>query len=165
MPDSFPTETLSVGLWGNLAFFIFRTLWKPQLSREKILHGVALQGDACGMGDPEVLKERYGKQLTFYSNLCNQSILPHGTPDEVWQDVSRKIRAWVPAGDTSCRQATTFRPTCPRRTFWQRSTQPGKSAGIHLHRSTNHVAAARRDRARQSTCSFPNNGTSSRRPK
>jgi uroporphyrinogen decarboxylase len=50
------------------------------------------------MGDPEVLKKRYGKQLTFYSNLCNQSILPHGTPDEVWQDVSRKIRALAPGG-------------------------------------------------------------------
>jgi uroporphyrinogen decarboxylase len=57
-----------------------------------------LQGDAQGMHDPEELKRRFGRQLTFYSNLCNQTILPHGTPDEVRADVLRKIRALSPGG-------------------------------------------------------------------
>jgi uroporphyrinogen decarboxylase len=57
-----------------------------------------LQGDARGMGDPDTLKRRFGTQLAFYSNLCNQTILPHGTPDEVRQDVIRKMRALAPGG-------------------------------------------------------------------
>ena len=57
-----------------------------------------LQGDAYGMNDPEDLKKRFGKQLAFYSNLCNQTILPHGTPQQVREDVIRKIRALAPGG-------------------------------------------------------------------
>ncbi len=57
-----------------------------------------LQGDACGMGDPEMLKRRFGKQLAFYSNLCNQTTLPHGTPEQVRDDVIRKLRALAPGG-------------------------------------------------------------------
>lgn len=57
-----------------------------------------LQGDACGMEDPEMLKRRFGKQLAFYSNLCNQTTLPHGTPDQVREDVIRKLRALSPGG-------------------------------------------------------------------
>jgi uroporphyrinogen decarboxylase len=57
-----------------------------------------LQGDACGMDDPEGLKRRFGKRLAFYSNLCNQTILPHGTPEQVREDVVRKILALAPGG-------------------------------------------------------------------
>jgi uroporphyrinogen decarboxylase len=57
-----------------------------------------LQGDACSMGDPEMLKRRFGKQLAFYSNLCNQTLLPHGTPEQVCNDVIRKLRALAPGG-------------------------------------------------------------------
>jgi len=57
-----------------------------------------LQGDAAEMGDPEELKRRFGKQLAFYSNLCNQTILPNGTPEQVKQDVRRKMRALAPGG-------------------------------------------------------------------
>lgn len=57
-----------------------------------------LQGDARDMDDPVSLKKRFGKQLAFYSNLCNQTILPHGTPEEVREDVIRKIRALAPGG-------------------------------------------------------------------
>ena len=57
-----------------------------------------LQGDAKGMNDPLELKRRFGKQLAFYSNLCNQTTLPYGTPEQVRQDVIRKIRALAPGG-------------------------------------------------------------------
>ena len=57
-----------------------------------------LQGDACGMNDPYALKSRFGQQLTFYSNLCNQTTLPHGSPEQVREDVRRKIQALAPGG-------------------------------------------------------------------
>ncbi len=57
-----------------------------------------LQGDAAGMGDPDLLKRRFGKKLAFYSNLCNQTTLPHGTPEQVCEDVRRKVRALSPGG-------------------------------------------------------------------
>jgi uroporphyrinogen decarboxylase len=57
-----------------------------------------LQGDACEMGDPEALKRRFGKQLAFYSNLCNQTTLPHGTPEQVREDVRCKLHALAPGG-------------------------------------------------------------------
>jgi uroporphyrinogen decarboxylase len=50
------------------------------------------------MSDPEDLKKRFGTQLAFYSNLRNQTSLPHGAPEEVRQDVIRKIRALAPGG-------------------------------------------------------------------
>jgi len=52
-----------------------------------------LQGDAIGMENPDEIKQRFGKKLAFYSNLCNQTILPHGTLEQVRQDVIRKIDA------------------------------------------------------------------------
>jgi uroporphyrinogen decarboxylase len=57
-----------------------------------------LQGDARSMNDPHALKRRFGKQLVFYSNLCNQTILPYGSPDQVREDVRRKIEALAPGG-------------------------------------------------------------------
>lgn len=61
-----------------------------------ILH--PLQGDALELKDPDLLKKEYGGRLAFYSNLCNQSVLPHGTPAEVEVDVKRKIKALAPGG-------------------------------------------------------------------
>jgi uroporphyrinogen decarboxylase len=57
-----------------------------------------LQGDAREMGDPVSLKKRYGDRLAIYSNLRNQTVLPHGTPEEVRADVKEKIRALAPGG-------------------------------------------------------------------
>ena len=45
-----------------------------------------------------MLKQRFGKQLVFYSNLCNQTLLPHGTPEQVREDVKRKLHALAPGG-------------------------------------------------------------------
>jgi uroporphyrinogen decarboxylase len=57
-----------------------------------------LQGDAAGMDDPDVLKRNYGDELVFYSNLRNQSVLPHGTPEEVDAEVKRKVKALAKGG-------------------------------------------------------------------
>jgi uroporphyrinogen decarboxylase len=61
-----------------------------------ILH--PLQGDAAEMEDPGRLKKEFGKELVFYSNIRNQSTLPHGTPQEVAADVRNKISHLAPGG-------------------------------------------------------------------
>ena len=57
-----------------------------------------LQGAAAHMDNPERIKSEFGDRLVFYSNLCNQTILPHGTPQEVENDVKRKISALAKGG-------------------------------------------------------------------
>lgn len=61
-----------------------------------VLH--PLQGDALENSDPREMKERFGDRLSFYSNLRNQSVLPHGTPGEVRAEVKEKIKALAPRG-------------------------------------------------------------------
>jgi uroporphyrinogen decarboxylase len=50
------------------------------------------------MKDPYQIKKEYGKDLVFYSNLMNQSLLPHGTVKEVEEDVKKKLEALMPGG-------------------------------------------------------------------
>ncbi len=49
-----------------------------------------LQFDARGM-DPQVLKERYGRQLCFQGGVSVQTTLPFGSPDDVRQEVRERI--------------------------------------------------------------------------
>ena len=51
----------------------------------------ALQFDARGM-DPVALKELYGSRLCFEGGISVQSTLPFGTPDDVRQEVTERIR-------------------------------------------------------------------------
>jgi uroporphyrinogen decarboxylase len=57
-----------------------------------------LQGDAKDMNDPLRIKKEFGDRLVLYSNLCNQTILPYGTVDEVDADVKRKVTALAQGG-------------------------------------------------------------------
>ena len=61
-----------------------------------VLH--PLQGDAVGFEDPYKLKKEYGSDLVLYSNLRNQSVIPHGTVEEVIEEVKFKIGALAPGG-------------------------------------------------------------------
>jgi uroporphyrinogen decarboxylase len=61
-----------------------------------VLH--PLQGDAGQNADPEELKKRFGNDLVFYSNLRNQSVIPHGTPEEVREEVKYKLKHLAPGG-------------------------------------------------------------------
>ena len=61
-----------------------------------VLH--PLQGDALEMDNPGELKEKFGKKLSFYSNIRNQSILVGGTPEDVQMEVRTKIRNLAPGG-------------------------------------------------------------------
>jgi uroporphyrinogen decarboxylase len=57
-----------------------------------------LQGDAANMDDAQKIKDEYGDRLVFYSNLRNQSILPNGSPEDVENDVKRKVKALAVGG-------------------------------------------------------------------
>jgi uroporphyrinogen decarboxylase len=57
-----------------------------------------LQPTAKGNDDPSKLKKDYWDKFVFYSNIANTTILPHGTPSEVEQEVKEKIKYLAPGG-------------------------------------------------------------------
>lgn len=57
-----------------------------------------LQPTAAGNGDPNKIKKEFGDKLVFYSNIANTTILPKGTPQEVSEEVKKKIKALAPCG-------------------------------------------------------------------
>jgi len=52
-----------------------------------------IQTSAGKMADLEGLKERYGKDLVFCGAVDTQDLLPHGTPEQVRQEMKRVIHA------------------------------------------------------------------------
>jgi len=49
--------------------------------------------------EPERLKREYGRDITFWGGGCDtQHLLVHGTPDEVRDDVRRRLDVWMPGG-------------------------------------------------------------------
>jgi len=56
-----------------------------------------LQIGAAGM-NPEELKREFGHMVTFSGGIDEQHILPHGTPDEVKNEVKRMIGIMSPGG-------------------------------------------------------------------
>lgn len=61
-----------------------------------VVHPV--QARAAGNDDPIRIKKDFGRDLVFYSNIDNQTILPRGTPQEVAEEAAKKIRALAPGG-------------------------------------------------------------------
>lgn len=57
-----------------------------------------LQPTAAGNEDPYKIKKDFGDRFVFYSNIANTTVLPHGTPQDVKQEVIKKIRALAPGG-------------------------------------------------------------------
>ena len=57
-----------------------------------------VQTGARGM-EPERLKREFGRDLTFWGGGCDtQHTLVHGTPDEVREDVRRRLDIFMPGG-------------------------------------------------------------------
>lgn len=57
-----------------------------------------VQTDAAQM-DPAMLKKEFGNQITFWGGgIDTHSVLPFGTPDEVREDVKRRIEILGPGG-------------------------------------------------------------------
>jgi uroporphyrinogen decarboxylase len=57
-----------------------------------------LQPTALGNEDPVKLKRDFGKEFVFYSNIANTTVLPHGKPGEVREEVKNKIKHLAPGG-------------------------------------------------------------------
>ena len=58
-----------------------------------------IQVSAVSMGDTKKLKEEFGKDITFWGGGVNtQSVLPTGTPQEVRDEVRRRIEDLAPGG-------------------------------------------------------------------
>ena len=57
-----------------------------------------VQVSAAGM-DPATLKREFGREITFWGGGCDsQSVLPFGTPQQVTDEVKRRIDALAPGG-------------------------------------------------------------------
>ena len=49
--------------------------------------------------EPERLKREFGRDLTFWGGGCDtQGVLIRGTPEEVREDVRRRLEIWMPGG-------------------------------------------------------------------
>jgi uroporphyrinogen decarboxylase len=58
-----------------------------------------LQVSAAGMGDTRRLKQEFGDKLTFWGGgVDTQGVLPGGTPEEVKDEVKRRIADLAPGG-------------------------------------------------------------------
>jgi len=53
--------------------------------------------DAKGM-DPENLKKKFGRDLTFWGGGCDNTTLEHGTPEEVAEQAKRNVSIFAPGG-------------------------------------------------------------------
>ncbi len=56
-----------------------------------------VQTSARGM-EPESLKERFGGRIVFWGGIDSQRVLPFGTPQEVREEVERKLKQLGPVG-------------------------------------------------------------------
>lgn len=57
-----------------------------------------VQVSAKGMGDTAFLKKEFGQDLTFWGAIDTQRVLPFGSPQEVMEEVHRRIDDLAPGG-------------------------------------------------------------------
>ncbi len=57
-----------------------------------------IQISAAGMGDTARLKAEFGDRLAFWGAVDTHTVLPHGTPDDVREEVRRRIADLAPGG-------------------------------------------------------------------
>lgn len=57
-----------------------------------------VQVNAAEMGDTKRLKREFGRDLTFWGGIDTQHVMPHGTPEEVKDEVRRRIEDLAPGG-------------------------------------------------------------------
>jgi len=57
----------------------------------------SLQPEASGM-DPRILKTTYGARLSFHGGISIQQTLPHGTEEDIRQEVRERVEALAPGG-------------------------------------------------------------------
>ena len=57
-----------------------------------------VQVNAAEMGDTARLKREFGRDITFWGGIDTQHVMPHGTPQEVKEEVKRRINDLAPGG-------------------------------------------------------------------
>lgn len=57
-----------------------------------------VQVSAAGMGDTKWLKDQFGEHISFWGAIDTHHVLPFGTPDEVREEVRRRIEDLAPGG-------------------------------------------------------------------
>lgn len=57
-----------------------------------------VQVSAVGMGDTKKMKAEFGDKLVFWGAIDTHHVLPHGTPDDVRQEVKQRIADLGPGG-------------------------------------------------------------------
>ena len=72
-----------------------------------------VQVECTGMEDTRRLKREFGKDLTFWGAMDNQSVLSFGTPQDVKDEVRRRIDDLAPGGGYVLTPLWTIRPEVP----------------------------------------------------
>lgn len=72
----------------------------------------SLQPEAMAADLPE-LKRTYGQRLAFHGGISIQSTLPHGTPDDVRNEVKARIATLAPGGGYILGTAHNIQSDCP----------------------------------------------------
>ena len=57
-----------------------------------------IQVSAAGMGDTKKMKEDFGDRLAFWGAIDTHHVLPHGSPEDVREEVRKRIRDFGPGG-------------------------------------------------------------------
>jgi uroporphyrinogen decarboxylase len=65
------------------------------------------------MEDTAALKARYGDKVSFWGGIDTQHVLPHGTPEEVEQEVRHRIRDLGPGGGLVVASVHNLQPDVP----------------------------------------------------
>jgi uroporphyrinogen decarboxylase len=72
-----------------------------------------VQVSAREMGDTARLKREFGDRMSFCGAVDSQWVLPHGTPDDVRQEVRRRIRDLAPGGGYILASVHCIQPDVP----------------------------------------------------
>jgi uroporphyrinogen decarboxylase len=72
-----------------------------------------VQVECRGMGDTRRLKREFGRDLAFWGGLDNQRVLSFGTPEEVRDEVRRRIDDLAPGGGYVLTPRWAVRPEVP----------------------------------------------------
>lgn len=57
-----------------------------------------VQVSAAGMGDTKWLKKEFGEHISFWGGIDTHHVLPFGTPEEVREEVRKRIQDLAPGG-------------------------------------------------------------------
>ncbi|HWT79910.1 MAG TPA: uroporphyrinogen decarboxylase family protein, partial [Candidatus Methylomirabilis sp.] len=72
-----------------------------------------IEVSAAGMGDTKKMKREFGGKLTFWGAIDTRYILPFGTPEEVREEVRRRILDLGPGGGYVVSPVHNIQPEVP----------------------------------------------------